>query len=78
MPRNKNVGVSIPSIGTIIVNYIANKKPPVSWKELVEPVKKERSDLLSKDVGATIRSILSRDKRFVRTSVGMYDVKKES
>jgi len=78
MPRNKNVGVSIPSVGTIIVNYIANKKTPVSWKELVEAVKKERSDLLSKDVGATIRSMLSRAKRFVRTSVGMYDVKKES
>ncbi len=78
MPYNKNVGVSIPSVGTIIANYIANKKTPVSCKELAEVAKKERSDLLSKDVGATIRSILLRDKRFVRTSVGMYDVKKES
>jgi len=78
MPHNKNVGVSIPSVGTIMVYYIATKKTPVSWKELVEAVKKERSDLLSKDVGATIRSMLSRDKHFVRTSVGMYDIKKES
>jgi len=78
MPRNKNVGVSIPPVGTIIANYIANKKTSVSWKELVEAVKKERSDLLSKDVGATIRSMLSRDKRFVKTSKGMYDIGKES
>jgi len=76
MPRNKNVGKSIPTVTAIMVEYIAKKKRPVSWKELAEMVQHERNDLLSKDIGATVRSTLLRDKHFVKHSRGMYDIKK--
>lgn len=76
MPRNKNIGKSIPTVSAIMVKYIAKEKRPVSWKELAETVQRERNDLLSKNIGATVRSILFRDKHFVRTSRGMYDIEK--
>lgn len=76
MPRNKNVGKTIPTVSTIMVKYIAAKERPVSWKELAEIVQRERNDLLSKNIGATVRSILLGDKHFVRTSKGMYDIKR--
>ena len=78
MPRNKNVGKTIPTVTTILVTYIAAKKRPVSSMELSEVAKRERDDLLSKDIGATVRSILLRDQHFVRTSRGMYDIKRGS
>ena len=76
MPRNKNVGKSIPTVSAIMVKYIAKEKRPVSLKELAETVQHERNDLLSKDIGATVRSILYRKKHFMKTSRGMYDIKK--
>jgi len=76
MTRNKNVGKSIPTVSAIMVKYIAKKKQPVSCKELAETVQHERNDLLSKNIGATVRSILLRDKHFVKTFKGMYDIKK--
>lgn len=76
MPRNKNIDKSIPTVSAIMVKYIAKEKRPVSWKELAETVQRERNDLLSKNIGATVRSILFRDKHFVRTSRGMYDIEK--
>ena len=78
MPRNRNVGVSVRSVSTIMASHMASKKTPVNWKELVDVVEKERNDFLSKDVAATIRSILMRDKRFVRTSLGMYYLRETS
>ena len=77
MPRNKSVGVERPPVPSLIEEYIIQQKQPVSWKDLVQVVQRSRPDLLSKDKGATIRSILSRDKRFVRTSRGMYDISKK-
>lgn len=63
---------SIPSISTILREYIANKKEPVSYNELLEEVKKKRSDLKSRDLGATVRSVLQRGRGFVRTARGVY------
>ena len=77
MPHNKNVGVTIPTVPAIMEEYIAQQGQPVSCKELVEVVRRKRPDLLSKNTGATLRSILVRDKRFVRSSRGRYDVAKD-
>ena len=76
MTRNKDVGKRVQSVSAIMATYITNKKHPVSWKELAEIVQQERGDLLSKDIGATVRSVLLRDKRFIKTSRGIYDIKK--
>jgi hypothetical protein len=63
---------SIPTISAILREYITNKKGPVSCNELLEEVKKRRSDLKSRDLGATVRSVLQRGTEFVRTAPGMY------
>jgi hypothetical protein len=63
---------SIPTISTILREYLKNKKVPVSYNELLEEVKKKRSDLKSQDLGATVRSVLQRGREFVRTAPGVY------
>ena len=66
----------LPTISSIIYEYIASKEEPASGRELAEQVKARRSDLKSRDLGATIRSILQRSKRFIRVARGVYDVRK--
>ena len=65
----------MPTISTILREYIAHRKRPVSCKELVQHVTERRTDLRSRDLGATVRSVLQRGKQFVRTARGAYTLK---
>ncbi len=65
----------IPTISSILSEYIANKEKPVSYNELLEQVKAKRSDLKSRDLGATVRTVLQRGSQFVRTAPGVYGLK---
>ena len=65
----------MPTISSIIYEYIASKKEPASYNELVEQVRTRRSDLKSRDLGATVRSVLQRGNRFVKTAPGVYGLK---
>ena len=66
----------MPTISSIIYEYIASKKGPVSYHELAEQVKTRRSDLKSRNLEATIRSVLQRGNQFVKTAPGVYGLKK--
>jgi len=78
MPHSREVGVRVPRVATVIIDHMAGKKEPVPLKEIIALVKSERSDLLSKDVGATVRSIIYRDKRFVKIAQGLYYYSQEA
>jgi hypothetical protein len=65
----------MPTISSIIYEYIASKKEPATYHELAAQVKARRSDLKSRDLGATVRSVLQRGNRFVKTAPGIYRLK---
>ena len=65
----------MPTISSIIYEYIASKKEPARYRELTEHVKTRRSDLQSRDLGATVRCVLQRENRFARPARGLYGLK---
>ena len=63
------------SMADIMYDYMLEKKGPVTPKVLAEHVRAIRTDSVSKDFRATIRSIVQTNKKFIRTSPGFYYIK---
>ncbi len=69
-------GKTVPTIGDVIYKYIKEKKAPAKVKDFVEIVKEQRTDLRSKNLVATISSVLQRQNRFTKVAPGTYDLRK--
>lgn len=68
------VKTGIPTIRAVILEYLRKQNEPINWKALEEVVRSERPDLASKDLGATIRSVLQRAPGISRANPGLYSL----
>ncbi len=63
-----------PTIAEIMKEHITKQKRVCTTKQLTDLVKKKRPDLKSKDLSATIRSVLQKKVSFKRIGPGIYDI----
>lgn len=64
----------IPTVRVVIVQHLKTQRQPVNCKALEDVVIKERPDLVSKNLGATIRSVIQRAPEISRPSLGLYSL----
>lgn len=69
MRGGNNTGIQ--TIREVIIQYLKTQKQPISQKELEDIVKSKRPDLISKNLGATIRSVLYRATELSKSGTGM-------
>jgi len=66
-----------PTISMIIADYIQEQQKPVHYSEVIKPILDRRGDLRSKNIAATVRSIIQRSPLFIKTDRGTYDLNKK-
>ena len=64
----------IPTIRKVILQHLQTQQQPVNCKALEDVVIRKRPDLVSKNLGATIRSVLQRAPEISNPSLGRYSL----